>query len=180
MPEMSEELAGELVLGVLDDEVRMLVERRMLDEPEFRRSVDFWSRRLMPLLDRVPRVTPPATVWAAIRSRLGDTMPSGSRRQAEGVWINIAPGVRLKMLHVDPATGERTGLMRMEPGSSVPEHDHPEAEACFVLEGIVNIDGQDYNAGDYTIAYAGTRHEAIRSAAGGLVYLHWSALSAAA
>ena len=68
--------------------------------------------------------------------------------------------------------------MRMEPGSV--EHNHPEAEECFVLEGVVNIDGLDYSAGDYTIAHAGTRHEAIRSAAGGLVYLHWSALPAAA
>ena len=29
----------------------------------------------------------------------------------------------MKMLHVDPMTGERTALMRIEPGSSCPAHD---------------------------------------------------------
>ena len=61
----------------------------------------------------------------------------------------------------------------------VPEHDHRETEECFVLEGAVNINGQDYSPGDYTIAYAGTRHDAIHSAAGGLLLLHWGALPAA-
>jgi anti-sigma factor ChrR (cupin superfamily) len=84
------------------------------------------------------------------------------------------------MLHVDPTTGERTGLMRMAPGSVFPEHDHRETEECFVLEGVVKIDGRDYAAGDYTIAYAGSRHDAIRSTPGGLLLLHWNALPAAA
>jgi quercetin dioxygenase-like cupin family protein len=47
-----------------------------------------------------------------------------------------------------------------------------------VLEGVVNIQGQDYRPGDYVIAYAGSRHEVIRSASGGLLLLHWNALSA--
>ncbi len=180
MPEMPDELAGEFALGTLEEKERMAVERRMHDEPEFRRAVDFWSHRLMPLLDEVPPVMPPASVWTAIRSRFGYPMPPSSRRQSEGAWLDIAPGVQLKMLHVDPVTGERSGLMRMSPGSVVPEHDHPETEECFVLEGVINIDGEDYSPGDYTIAYAGTRHDAIRSAAGGLLFLHWNALPAAA
>jgi quercetin dioxygenase-like cupin family protein len=179
MPEMPDELAGEFALGMLEEEERMVVERRMRDEPEFRRTVDFWSRRLIPLLDKLPSLTPPASVWAAIRGRLGDPMPPSSRQQSEGAWLNIAPGVQLKMLHVDPVTGDRSGLMRMGPGSVVPEHDHRETEECFVLEGGVNINGQDYSPDDYTIAYAGTRHDAIRSAAGVLLFLHWGALPAA-
>jgi hypothetical protein len=46
------------------------------------------------------------------------------------VWLEVAPGTTLKMLRVDPETGERTGLMRMEPGSVYPEHDHPVPEEC--------------------------------------------------
>jgi quercetin dioxygenase-like cupin family protein len=179
MPEMPDELPGEFVLGTLEEEERLLVERGLRDRPELRRMVDLWSRRLIPLLDGVPPITPPAAIWAGIRGRLGDTMPSRSRRQSDGVWLDVAPGARLKMLHVDPATGERTGLMRMGPGSIIPAHDHPEAEECFVLEGAVTIEGQNYSAGDYTIAYAGTRHNAIRSATGGLLVLHWGALPAA-
>jgi quercetin dioxygenase-like cupin family protein len=176
--ELSEELAGEFVLGVLEADERATVERRMRDEPDFRRSVDAWSCRLMPLSDRVGPVMPPAFLWAAIRQRIGAAALSVSRRQSEGVWLAAAPGTTLKMLHVDPVTGERTGLMRMEPGSAYPEHDHRESEECFVLEGVINIEGRDYRPGDYVIAYAGSRHEIIRSASGGLLLLHWNALPA--
>jgi anti-sigma factor ChrR (cupin superfamily) len=179
MSENSEELAGEFALGALEVEERVRVEHLMRNSPEFWRCVDLWSRRLMPLSDRTAPREPPASVWAALRRRIGDATPSHSRRQTEGVWLDIAPGVRLKMLHVDPVTGERTGLMWMEPGSSFPEHEHPETEECFVLEGVVNIDGQDYCAGDYTVADAGSRHDVIRSGLGGLLHLHWSALRAA-
>jgi anti-sigma factor ChrR (cupin superfamily) len=180
MPETPQDLAGEFVLGALEDDERAAVERRMREEPAFRRSVELWSRYLMPLLDRVAPVTPPAAVWLAVRERIGETTPTHSRWKSDGVWLDIVPGIRLKMLHVDPLTGERTGLMRMEPGSAFPEHDHRETEECFVLEGVVNIDGRDYGAGDYTIAYSGSRHEAIRSTPGGLLLLHWNALPPAA
>lgn len=90
------------------------------------------------------------------------------------MWLDVAPGTKLKMLHVDRVTGARTALMRMEPGCIYPEHDHPQVEECFVLEGAVTIDGQDYGPGDYTIAQAGTRHGTIVSAPGGLVLLHWN------
>jgi hypothetical protein len=43
--------------------------------------------------------------------------------------LDIVPGTRLKMSHVDPVTGERTGLMQMAPGSVFPEHDHREARS---------------------------------------------------
>jgi len=177
VPNAFDELAGEYVLGCLEAEERTLVESRMRAEPDFCRSVDVWSRRLMHLSDHAAPVTPPASVWASIQRRIGVPVPSISRRQSDGVWLDVAPGVRLKMLHVNPVTGERTGLMRMERGSTIPEHDHPETEECFVLEGAVEIDGQDLRAGDYTVAYAGSRHEVIRSAAGGLLLLHWNALA---
>lgn len=177
VPDRFEELAGEYVLGCLEAEERSLVETRMGAEPDFCRSVDTWSRRLTELSDRVSPMTPPASVWASIQRRMGGGVPSISRGQSDGVWLDVAPGVKLKMLHVDPTTGERTGLMRMEPGSTISEHNHPETEECFVLDGVVDIDGQDYRAGDYTVAYAGSRHEAIRSVTGGLLLLHWNSLA---
>ena len=60
--------------------------------------------------------------------------PAVARRRSEGVWLDIAPGVQLKMLRVvDPATGERTALLRIEPGLSCPEHDHSEVEDVWRL-----------------------------------------------
>ena len=176
MPEVSEELAGEFVLGALEADELVAVERRMLDEPDFRRAVDAWSRRLAPLLEQVSPKTPAVSAWSAIQRRVGGG-PSVARRRSEGVWLDIAPGVQLKMLRVDPPTGERTALLRMEPGASCPEHDHPEVEECFVLEGEVNIDGHDYRRGDYVVAQAGTRHDTIVSVPGALLLLHWNATS---
>src|SRR5215469_12345553 len=170
-----EELAGEYVLGCLEADERRLVESRMRAEPSFCRFVNAWSRRLTQLLDRTSPMTPPASVWMSIQRRIGGVAPSTSRRQSDGVWLDVAPGVRLKLLHVNPVTGERTGLMRMEPGSAISKHNHPQTEECFVLEGVIDIDGQDYRVGDYTVAYAGSRDEANRSATGGLLLLHWNA-----
>jgi mannose-6-phosphate isomerase-like protein (cupin superfamily) len=142
MPEVSEDFAGEFVLGALDADERSAVERRIRTEPDFRRAVDAWSHRLMPLLERMSPVIPPASTWAAIQRSIGSAAPSAARRRADGVWLDVAPGTKLKMLHVDPVTGERTALMRMEPGCVYPEHDHPQVEECFVLEGAVTIDGR--------------------------------------
>jgi anti-sigma factor ChrR (cupin superfamily) len=176
MPEASEDLAGDFVLGALEADELVAVERRMRDEPDFRRAVDAWSRRLAPLLEQVSPKTPPVSAWSAIERRVGGG-PWVVRRRSEGVWLDIAPGVQLKMLRVDPPTGERTALLRMEPGASCPEHDHPEVEECFLLEGEVNIDGHDYRPGDYVVAQAGTRHDTIVSVPGALLLLHWGATS---
>jgi len=40
MPEVSQDLAGEFVLGVLDADERLTVQRRMREEPEYRSAVD--------------------------------------------------------------------------------------------------------------------------------------------
>jgi anti-sigma factor ChrR (cupin superfamily) len=177
MPEVSEDLAGEFALGALEADELAAVERRIRDEPDFRRAVDTWSRRLAPLLEQVSAKTPPVSAWSAIQRRVGGGGPSVARRRSEGVWLDISPGVQLKMLRVDPPTGERTALLRMQPGASCPEHDHSQVEECFVLEGEVNIDGHDYRPGDYVVARAGTRHDTIVSVPGGLLLLHWSTTS---
>jgi len=175
--EVTPDSAGEFALGVLEANERLAVEGRMREDPEFRRDVDIWLRRLTPLTERVSPVQPPASVWAAIQQRLGNTAPSTARRESEGVWLDIAPGARMKLLHVDPTTGERTALLRMEPGSSCPAHDHEQTEECFVLEGSINIDGQDYRSGDYIIAAAGSSHGIVASVPGGLLLLHYNAFT---
>ena len=175
--DLTPDLASEFALGVLEAHEMSAAERRMRDEPEYCRSVDIWLRRLTPLTERVSPVQPPASAWAAIQQRLESAAPSAVRRESEGVWLDIAPGARMKLLHVDPTTGERTALLRMEPGSSCPAHDHAQTEECFVLEGSINIDGEDYRSGDYIIAAAGSSHGIVASVPGGLLLLHYNAFT---
>jgi quercetin dioxygenase-like cupin family protein len=174
---LTPDLASEFALGVLEAHEMSAAERRMRDEPEYCRLVNSWQRRLAPLTEGIAPVPPPATAWAAIQRRLGSVVPSAVRRETEGVWLEFAPGAKMKLLHADPTTGERTALLRMEPGSSCPAHDHEQTEECFVLEGSINIDGEDYRSGDYIIAAAGSRHGVVASVPGGLLLLHYNALT---
>lgn len=50
------------------------------------------------------------------------------------------PGVEIKRLFEDPASGAFTALFRMAPGAVLPLHRHPDVEQTFVLEGSL-VDG---------------------------------------
>lgn len=81
----------------------------------------------------------------------------------------------MRLLHVEPVTGARSAMLRMDPGSAVPEHDHDDLEECFVVDGTVEIDGERYQSGDHIVAAAGTRHQTIKALTPVTLLLHWSA-----
>jgi mannose-6-phosphate isomerase-like protein (cupin superfamily) len=78
------------------------------------------------------------------------------------------PGVSLALLR-DHA-GERTLLLRMEPGARHPRHLHPAGEQLYVLEGDVDIDGQRLTAGDFLYTPPGASH-AVASVNGCLMFI---------
>lgn len=165
-------------LGLLDTEERAAFQRRLTTEPAVRDGLERWSRRLAPMHDAMPAASPPPSVWAAIQRRVqGDGAPSriSARRPAEGVWLQLLPGVRMRLLHVEPVSGARSAIMRMDPGAEVPAHDHPEVEECFVLDGIVAIDDGEYGAGDHLVAPMGTSHQRIVARSATTLLLHWGA-----
>jgi len=173
--ETLDEIAGLHVLGVLDAEERDRIEQRMTQDPALRQAFVCWSRRLSPLLDTVPPLAPPPSVWAAIQARFSATADHPpSRRQNEGSWLAVAPGAAMRYLHVDLASGVRSAMLRMDKGSAVPAHDHDELEECFVLEGDVEIDGETYHAGDHVVAGTDRRHETINAVSPVRLLLHWS------
>lgn len=77
---------------------------------------------------------------------------------AEGVWREIEPGVKAKVLSFDMVSRRVTTLLRIAPGSSYAPHRHTEAEELFVLEGGCLCGGRELKAGDYHRAEAGTEH----------------------
>ena len=173
-----DDIAGLFALGVLDPDERNAVLRRIPADPALRAQIDAWSRRLMPLEDTRPSVTAPPDAWAAIRDRIGlrgaPTAPT-VRLRNQGVWMTLAPGVRMRLLHVEPVTGERSAILTMEAGSEAPAHDHAEAEECFVAAGNIIMDGVHYDAGDHIVAHAQTRHESIVALVDTTLLLHWAA-----
>ncbi len=74
-------------------------------------------------------------------------------------------GVVVKPLLFDRASGLATSLMRMAPGSTLPEHEHVRIEQTWVLEGhLVDKSGPDAGieckAGQFIWRPAGSRHSA--------------------
>ena len=75
------------------------------------------------------------------------------------------PGVEVKTLLLDRATGLVTALTRMAPGSLLPDHEHVKIEQTYVLEGsLVDHSGLDEGieckAGQFIWRPAGSRHSA--------------------
>jgi anti-sigma factor ChrR (cupin superfamily) len=70
------------------------------------------------------------------------------------------PGVTMKVLVEDKASGLVTGLFRFEPGAKLPYHEHVEIEQSFVLEGSLIDDEGEATAGNFVWRPAGNRHDA--------------------
>ncbi len=71
-----------------------------------------------------------------------------------------SPGVWRKRLHrVGPAEeGQVTSLVRFEPRTSFPAHDHPEGEEILVLGGVFSDEHGDWPAGTYLLNPEDFRH----------------------
>ncbi len=80
-------------------------------------------------------------------------------RHNEGEWREIFPGVTIKLLREDIAERSQTTLWRMQPGASVPRHQHSQNEECLVLEGSLVQAGIEYFPGDYLLSPIGLTHD---------------------
>jgi anti-sigma factor ChrR (cupin superfamily) len=57
-----------------------------------------------------------------------------------------------------PESGQVTSVVRYEPRSRFPAHDHPEGEEILVLEGVFSDEHGDWPAGTYLLNPEGFRH----------------------
>ena len=78
------------------------------------------------------------------------------------------PGIEMKILLEDPASGLMTALFRWQPGAELALHEHVEVEQTFVIEGSLIDDEGEVTAGNYVWRPKGNRHIA-RSPNGALV-----------
>lgn len=82
-----------------------------------------------------------------------------SIRGSEGRWRRAGEGVSVKQLYVDSASGITTSLVRMEPGTSLPVHQHQGVEQFYIIEGDCHVGEDVLGPGDYHRAAAGSIHE---------------------
>ena len=77
-----------------------------------------------------------------------DWEPTGD----DGFWV--------KRLYEDEQRGERTWLMRIDPGAYSPPHAHEVFEQVFVLEGSFYDDDRLVKAGEFCARSPGAVHSA--------------------
>ncbi len=116
---------------------------------------------------------------ARMRQRLLSSVggPMAVVRASESRWKRFLPGVSVRVLHEDPEQGTQTALWKMEPGARIPAHPHGCDEECYIFEGSLTHRGERYQAGDYMLAPAGSRHSSIRSPEGVLMLIRGERLS---
>jgi anti-sigma-K factor RskA len=80
-------LAGEYVLGVLDESDASEVAGALATNIELWRAVTFWEEQLHPLSELAPPAEPPPGTWEEIEARITKPAP---RRAAPRFWDDIA------------------------------------------------------------------------------------------
>jgi len=83
----------------------------------------------------------------------------------------MAPGVTMKPLSQDRASGRRTMLVRLTPGATFRPHGHDLDEECLVLEGELRFGDLILRAGDFHLARKGHHHPLASSPSGCLLYI---------
>ena len=71
------------------------------------------------------------------------------------------PGCQTKTLLFDPKSGLATVLIKMEPGATLPDHEHVLIEQTYVLEGSLVDNEGECTAGNFVIRAKGSRHAPV-------------------
>lgn len=122
----------------------------------------------------IPELAPADTVRTRMLANIMQrvAMPTMQvTRQSEGQWRDIFPGVSIKILREDLNERSQTTLWRLQPGASVPKHQHSQNEECLVLEGSIVHTGTEYFAGDYLLSPTGMPHDHFIAPNGALFFI---------
>lgn len=106
-----------------------------------------------------------------LRAATAAPTPLMTLRAGEGEWREIAKGMQVKELFVDSQNGTVTTLVRMQPGASIPSHEHSGIEQCYVIEGDFHAASQSLGPGDFHCAQPGSVHEPVYTVGGALVLI---------
>jgi len=83
-PQERDAVAGEYVLGVLDDEQATEIRNALATDRELRAAVTFWENKLHPLSALATPANPPAEIWDAVEARISP--PARTPRPSVAPW----------------------------------------------------------------------------------------------
>jgi len=126
----------------------------------------------------VAPVNPPPALRQRVLDRLQlHAVPAETTERRKVVRGKDQPWIKLPISGVEmrPLIGDKTFMVRMQPGAVFPKHDHPHAEQCYVIEGsITDSDGLTLRAGDFVVMSSGTEHDPIHSANGCTLFIAYA------
>ena len=91
-PLIDDVLAGEYVLGVMEDAERAAFERQLAHDPVLKAAVARWQLRFAELDGTAPRVQAPARLWGQIEQSIGAPRPRPVRSGpsfTERLWTSL-------------------------------------------------------------------------------------------
>jgi len=145
--------------GALTAQEHEAAVRRLASDPAFGREADAWEQALAPIAGLLAPIAPPDDLLARIEARLdGGEKTSRVLRAADGDWVPVGPGIRIKILHRDAALRRQMVLLMAEPGAVNPAHVHDSDEELFVVSGDLTIDGHELGPGDFYFSPAMIKH----------------------
>jgi anti-sigma factor ChrR (cupin superfamily) len=180
------DVAALYALGALSQHEARFFEEHLAEGCDICRSeLESFAQTVRALGFSAPDEQPPARVRAALLTRLTTWVSDRAEESArtvesrqfvsvlasEGEWRELQKGVLLKKLYVDQGTGIATSLVRMQPGTALPVHQHIGVEQFLVIEGDCNVAGQKLGPGDYHRADAGSIHDTTYTVDGTLFLL---------
>ncbi|MFL6274957.1 MAG: cupin domain-containing protein [Blastocatellia bacterium] len=92
-------------------------------------------------------------------SALADAETFVSLYADDGDWQKWDEGISFKPLFIDETSGQMTSLVRMQPGTALPPHQHLGVEQFLIIEGDCHVHGERLGPGDYHRAMDGSVHE---------------------
>ncbi len=126
----------------------------------------FATRAASLLADALASLTPPVTPSPQVKQELFARVAGESIRNDQHVkraaGTNWKPtgfaGIAIRRLSMDRNLRREMFLLKMEPGSTLPDHRHSQAEECYVVEGSLRTRGVLLHAGDFIKLDAGSQH----------------------
>jgi quercetin dioxygenase-like cupin family protein len=164
-----DERASAYVIGLLDAEERAQCRLRIIEDQVFAGLVAEWEKRLAPLALNGEADIPDGLL-EPIEARIsasGIELPGTMTiRAGTGDWIDVAPGLKIKVMSRIEAINRQTFMAWLQPGGQYADHDHDQDEEIYMIEGDLIIGDIVLRPGDFHIARAGRHHPVHRTTTG--------------
>lgn len=174
-----EEQASLYALGALGPEEAGALEKRLAAGCPLCCALVEECRNVVAALPlAAPEQTPRPELRDRLMERIGEEVPPPKPQTSAGTLVRPGdtawqsapmPGVEIR-----PLLGKKTMLVRMAPGTYLPQHEHRYGEQCLVLEGSIQSDDMLAQAGDFTFMPAGSTHSQLFSQTGCLLLIAYT------